>query len=315
MTSSTMTGSTLTKALACLGLFPTLSICLRPMLLMLLVLAASSSPVDAQVPKLDASHMSWLGEQIFRNECNSSTECLTAWNAGEEFPSLGIGHFIWFRAGQQAPFAETFPDLVAFMQARGAEPPAWLAAGDLEQPWSDRDAFLAASTDPRQVELRAFLAGHMAMQTAFIVSRFDGALTRLLAAAARADHAALTARFQAVAQADAPYGLYALIDYVHFKGEGTHPGERYQEQGWGLLQVLEGMPADSVQPLQDFVASARDALARRVALAPPERNEQRWLAGWNARLDSYLLDLSAVRSGAEGSDPSAVRSGAEGSND
>jgi hypothetical protein len=244
---------------------------------------------QAQAPALDSAELLWLGERIFANECNSRPECLTAWNIGEDFPSLGIGHFIWYRAGQQAPFAETFPDLIEFMRARGAEPPAWLLEkAALEQPWPDRAAFLAAAGERPLVELREYLARHTDLQTAFIISRFDGALERILNAAPRAEQAALKQRFDAVAGAQAPYGLYALIDYVHFKGEGTKASESYQGQGWGLLQVLRGMPATSATPLQDFVSSAREVLSRRVALAPAERNEQRWLKGWHARLASYL---------------------------
>jgi hypothetical protein len=255
---------------------------------LLALVGLCADPALAQAPALNAAELLWLGDRIFANECNSRPECLTAWNAGEEFPSLGIGHFIWYRAGQQAPFAETFPELMAFMQARNVAPPAWITAANLEQPWPDRASFLAASGDPRQVELREFLALHTDLQTAFIISRFEGALQRVLDAAPPAEHAALSARFNAVAGTEAPYGLYALIDYVHFKGEGTRASERYQEQGWGLLQVLQGMPAESTQPLQDFVTSARAVLARRVALAPAERDEQRWLKGWHARLDTYL---------------------------
>ncbi len=249
---------------------------------------AAAWAVSAQAQVLDDAQLYWLGDRIFANECNRRPECLTAWNVGEDFPSLGIGHFIWYRTGQQEPFAETFPALLAFMRDRGAALPAWVEQGEPEQPWPDRESFMAASADPRQVELRAFLASRTDLQTAFIVSRFEGALARLLDAAALAEHAALEARFRAVTQDSMPYGLYALIDYVHFKGEGTHPGERYQGQGWGLLQVLQGMPEASGQALAGFVASARTVLERRVALAPPERNEQRWLTGWNARLTTYL---------------------------
>ncbi|MEY4641877.1 MAG: hypothetical protein RLZZ227_1871 [Pseudomonadota bacterium] len=263
---------------------------LRAWLYATLALCASlwAASARAELPELDAAQLSWLGEQIFRNECNSKATCLTAWNAGEDFPSLGIGHFIWYRAGQEAPFAETFPDLLSFMRAHGAEVPAWIAEAAEEQPWPDREAFLAAVDDPRQVELRAFLANHKDLQTAFIVSRSNGALERILAAAEPVAREELALRYDAVAQAAQPYGMYALIDYVHFKGEGTRDTERYQGTGWGLRQVLEGMSRNSAQPLQDFVSSARAVLARRVALAPPERAEQRWLKGWNARLDTYL---------------------------
>jgi len=247
-------------------------------------------PLAAAIPEPDPAQLRWLGEQIFRNECNSQLACLTAWNSGEDFPSLGLGHFIWYRAGQQAPFAETFPALLAFMQDRGATLPSWLAVADFEQPWPDRAAFLAANEtgDPRLVELRSFLADHMELQTAFIVQRFDQALQALLAASPASEHSALRSRFEAVASAEPPFGLYALIDYVHFKGEGTRIQERYQDQGWGLLQVLQGMPEQSAKPLADFVASASTVLAERVRLAPPERDEQRWLLGWHRRVASYL---------------------------
>ena len=54
----------------------------------------------------------WLGQQVFRNECRSRPACLTSWNDGEDFPSLGIGHFIWYRAGQQEIYEESFPQLL-----------------------------------------------------------------------------------------------------------------------------------------------------------------------------------------------------------
>lgn len=245
-------------------------------------------PLGAAVPVPDPGQLEWLGERIFTNECNARHACLTAWNAGEDFPSLGIGHFIWYRAGQQDRFAETFPDLLAFMQARGVTLPAWLADSGYEQPWPDREAFLAAADEPRMQELRALLADTMALQTAFIVSRFNGSLQKLLTTIPAPEHADLRARFEAVANAEPPLGLYALIDYVHFKGEGTQAAERYQGRGWGLLQVLQGMPAGSATPLEDFVASAKAVLAERVRLAPPARDEQRWLAGWHKRLETYL---------------------------
>jgi hypothetical protein len=37
-----------------------------------------------------------IGRQIWKNECGGTQEGLTSWNKGEEFPSLGIGHFIWY---------------------------------------------------------------------------------------------------------------------------------------------------------------------------------------------------------------------------
>ena len=77
--------------------------------------------------QLTSHELEWLGNQIYSNECNTNFECLTSWNSGEEFPSLGIGHFIWFRAGQESAFEETFPQLIEFMKAKNAPIPAWLS--------------------------------------------------------------------------------------------------------------------------------------------------------------------------------------------
>lgn len=244
-----------------------------------------SGTANGSFPELDDSQLGWLGEQIYRNECNSKSTCLVAWNAGEDFPSLGIGHFIWYRSGQAERFVETFPGLLVHLQLSGVALPAWLHPDD-DQPWPDRQSFLADQNSERQQQLRSLLEQTREQQTAYIVERFE----RLQAAqdgvfAARPE---LAARMQAVATAQIPFGLYALIDYVHFKGEGTNTAERYADTGWGLVQVLEAMPAASEQPLQDFVVAAKAVLSRRVANAPIERNEQRWLAGWHHRVDTYL---------------------------
>ncbi|MBI2362984.1 MAG: hypothetical protein HYV15_06350 [Elusimicrobia bacterium] len=82
------------------------------------------------------------------------------------------------------------------------------------------------------------------------------------------------------------------MDYVNFKGEGISPSERYQGEGWGLLQVLSGM-ADSpsgAPAVAEFSAAARRVLERRVQLSPPARGESRWLPGWRKRTLTYLED-------------------------
>jgi hypothetical protein len=64
--------------------------------------------------------------------------------------------------------------------------------------------------------------------------------------------------------------------------------ERYRGRGWGLLQVLEDMSsARDTSPAAEFAESAARILRERVENAPPERNEQRWLAGWLSRVATY----------------------------
>ena len=81
-------------------------------------------------------------------------------------------------------------------------------------------------------------------------------------------------------------GTFALIDYVNFKGEGTNPKERYKGEGWGLLQVLDGM-SGKASAEREFSESAARVLARRVRNSPPVRKESRWLPGWTARVNAY----------------------------
>jgi hypothetical protein len=240
------------------------------------------------MPTLTPDQLDWLGQRIYENECNRQSRCLTSWNAGEDFPSLGLGHFIWYRAGQQEAFVETFPALLSRMQSEGMVLPGWIELYQGEQPWPDRESFLAAMDGPELSALRELLQHSMPLQTRFIVDRFEASLSALLDSVPAAERPALEKRIRRILAEDAHRGSYALIDYVHFKGDGNNPSERYAGLGWGLLQVLRGMPENSSTPLADFVASAQRVLAQRVAAAPPERNEQRWLAGWTKRLGTYL---------------------------
>src|SRR5207244_9191098 len=92
--------------------------------------------------------------------------------------------------------------------------------------------------------------------------------------------------------AGTPQGCYALADYVNFKGEGVLHTERYRDQGWGLLQVLEGMheTGRGATAVEEFSRSAREVLIRRVQNAPAQRHESRWLSGWLQRVKSYSRD-------------------------
>jgi len=82
-------------------------------------------------------------------------------------------------------------------------------------------------------------------------------------------------------------GLYVLLDYTNFKGEGTLKSERYHGQGWGLLQVLEHMDPKEPNKLKAFAQSAQAMLSRRIKNSPPARGEERWRKGWNVRLKTY----------------------------
>jgi len=230
-----------------------------------------------------------IAKLIFHNECAGQESCLTSWNKGEEFASLGIGHFIWYPQGTAAAdkqFSESFPSLMIYLQSRDVDMPGWMQPGQ-GCPWQHREAFETAQDSPEMKELRQMLINTMPLQADFMKQRFDLALSEMLQTVPESDRARLKQQYQRVAAA--PMGMYALMDYVNFKGEGTHSKERYQGHGWGLLQVLGDMrEGEGLQAIHAFAESADRMLTRRVLLSPPSRNEARWLPGWRKRLRTYI---------------------------
>jgi hypothetical protein len=255
------------------------------------VLFASCAPGGSPpvTGKLSASQKVAIGRKIWQNECGGTVDGLTTWNAGEEFPSLGIGHFIWYPAGFNGRFEESWPKFAAFAKQRGANPPP--IALERHSPWSSKAEFQRDFKGPRLNSLRKWLAANVTLQTDFIIARSRGALPKVLAAAPASERAKIEANYHKVA-ASAP-GTYALIDYVNFKGEGTLPTEKYKGQGWGLMQVLGSMRnvAAGAPAALEFSRCAKLILARRIANSPPERGEKRWQQGWDNRCDTYSKAL------------------------
>ncbi len=239
---------------------------------------------------LTAEQVSRIGQRIWANECGGTVEGLTSWNKGEQFASLGVGHFIWYPPGKDGPFEESFPPLLRHLQSRGIRVPEWLARTP-DCPWPGREAFSADSKGPRQQDLRKLLAATVREQTEFIILRLQNALPKMLAEAPRSSRALVQSNFGLLLQT--PEGAFAMIDYVNFKGEGTSPKERYKGEGWGLLQVLMAMPQCKTadQYPGAFAHTAKRVLSRRVANSPKERGEQRWLAGWHNRCEGYRRRL------------------------
>jgi hypothetical protein len=228
-----------------------------------------------------------IGKKIWQNECNGTIAGLTSWNAGEDFASLGIGHFIWYPKGRQGPFDESFPKLVSFISKRGAKlPTLLLGTGEKPCPWNSRAEFLRAQHSTEMNQLRKFLADTIDLQAEFLIARLESALPKMLAEAAPSDRANVQEQFERLTKT--PQGCYALVDYVNFKGEGVLHTERYQGQGWGLLQVLEAMHGTSdTVAVGEFSRAAKTVLTRRVQNSPVERHESRWLSGWIRRVNSY----------------------------
>lgn len=254
-----------------------------------LVFAVLIASLPRPIHAITLSHADILriGKKVWQNECNGTIAGLTSWNEGEDFASLGIGHFIWYPKGRRGPFEESFPKLVSFISKRGAKlPTLLLGAGEKPCPWNSRAEFLRAQPSTEMNQLRRFLADTIDLQAEFLMARLESALPKMLAEAAPSDRANVQEQFERLTKT--PQGCYALIDYVNFKGEGVLHTERYQGQGWGLLQVLEAMHSSSgTDAVGEFSRAARAVLTRRVQNSPAERHESRWLSGWIRRVNSY----------------------------
>jgi hypothetical protein len=228
-----------------------------------------------------------IGSRIWTNECAGSVQGLTHWNKGENFASLGIGHFIWYSAKQKESFEETFPALLAFLQKAKASLPDWLHP-DTPCPWNSREEFYADIDSAKMKSLRQFLLDTRSLQARFMAERLEKVLPLMLDRCSSKEKEKVSAHFYRLAKN--AKGLYALLDYLNFKGSGTSSKESYHGQGWGLLQVLQCMPASMQDPVAEFVKAAKSTLQERVDNSPPERHEKQWLQGWFKRLDSYQIN-------------------------
>ena len=227
-----------------------------------------------------------VAEKIFKNEAGGKREDLVYWNTGEDFPSLGIGHFIWYKQGQRGRFAESFPQLVAYYRKHDIKLPK-IVEENSYSPWESREELfkLRSIGNKDIVELTNFLYNTKAIQVSFIFERLENSLEKMLEIADNPEN--VKKQFYRVAHS--PNGLYPLIDYVNFKGEGTSRAETYNGDGWGLLQVLENMKGtgSGKAALEEFSDSAKFVLERRVKNSDPARNEKKWLAGWLNRCNTY----------------------------
>lgn len=244
---------------------------------------------DVSIRELSPQEIELIGEKIFKNECASKDDKLIAWNEGEDFMSLGIGHFIWYPAKGKKTFIGSFAKFIEYAIISGEKIPAWLDKKPIPAcPWWSRDSFLNAQNDRRSIELKKFLIKTKSIQAAFIIKRLEEALPLILKHVSEGSREKIA--FQMNRLISTPSGAYVLADYANFKGLGITPSEYYRGKGWGLFQVLEGMRDRNEAPdaVREFVRSANIVLEDRVKNSPSGRNEKRWLPGWQKRVNSYI---------------------------
>ena len=78
------------------------------------ILVLSLSACYRNCVSVSQEELEKIGQLIFINEGAGKVENLTTWNEGEEFASLGIGHFIWYPKDEEYRFYEIFPVVYEF---------------------------------------------------------------------------------------------------------------------------------------------------------------------------------------------------------
>lgn len=225
-----------------------------------------------------------IGKRIFQNECGGDSSKLVYWNSNEAFVSCGIGHFIWIHELEQTrqPFEDQFSALLAFLNKHYIVLPDWISMS-YNCPWKTRIAWLEPLAQKQSKELCDLLEKTIGLQCQFIIERFNQRIKKV----SLTKHA-----LYAVNQLQkTSKGIFALIDYAHFKGFGDNPRERYNDQGWGLCDVLENISFNKQDLIQAFIQSAQQILKRRVLNAPADRKkqEEQWLHGWVNRVNRYNI--------------------------
>lgn len=234
---------------------------------------------------INKKEVSAIGYRIYKNECGLDPNNLTHWNDGEDFASLGIGHFIWYHSGGRRLHEATFPKLIKFFISKNVSLPGWLRTSYMVCPWNSKVSFYKDFDGNKMKSLRALLKKTMYLQTLFIIYRFNDSIPSLIRAASRRGTKShvVTQLYRVI---KSPLGLYALIDYSNFKGMGTNDSAK-----WGLLQVLENMKGSKVGriALYDFAKSAAVVLKKRVINSQNRTQEEKWYSGWVKRLETYYM--------------------------
>lgn len=258
--------------------------------LALTVLLYSEQAQDVQI-SYDQADL--IANKVWKNETGGDLKYLIFWNRSEPFLSLGLAHFLWYAEENRGRYQEMFPRLVEYFSQHNVRLPEWLNA-KTTCPWETRDVFMKAKENntPKYQELYNLLVHTMPIQVDFIVERMQKSLPVMLASLeSEAARQQVTRAFEHVLYLSdgrlSTWGIYAIVDYVNFKGEGTSSEERYQGEGWGLLQVLQEMDIKADNPQKAFADAAKKVLTERIKRSPPERNETQWQKGWFTRIDSY----------------------------
>ncbi len=227
-----------------------------------------------------------IGEQIWQNEASGREDLLVFWNEKESFPSLGIGHNIWFPEGHEIKYTQGFPLLCNYLKAHDVALPEWLKETlSIGAPWKNREDFYHDHS--HREELRQLLVDTVDLQTEFMIDRLHQRLSDISKALPDEDRERVEQNINLMLSS--ALGTYALVDYLNFKGDGINPKEESNGERWGLLQVLIDMPKNLTKDTvtKAFAITAAKKLVMLIEHSSPSYHRIHFLAGWMKRLSTY----------------------------
>lgn len=227
-----------------------------------------------------------IGKQIWYNEASGKRDLLVFWNPNESFPSLGIGHNIWLPENSKAPYTQEFPSLCRYLERHGVQLPLWLeCVYEKGASWQTREEFLQDTV--RLEELRVLLERTVELQTRFMIERLDRQMSLIMQAASQEQKAHVQKMYDYMTSS--LLGIYALVDYLNFKGSGLNSKENDQGYYWGLMYILLDMPIDTMQENapQAFSVAAAKRLIMLIQLSAPSYRRLKFMRGWINRIATY----------------------------
>lgn len=243
---------------------------------------------------LTTQQLQAIGHQIWQNECSGLKDQLAYWKTGEDFVSIGIGHFIWLpKNTRDRQFKNTFPRLIQFFKQQNYAVPEWLTATYC--PWQTKHEFEATHNKKNRTVLKKLMFDSIHLQIAFMHKRLQHFYHKIQQSMLTTEKKAHIKK-QLDTLCCTPHGIYILMDYLNFKGEGFNAQENYQHTKWGLLQVLENMNVQKSgqSAYHAFACTAKKVLKNRIKNSPKNRNEQQWYLGWCNRIDSYTRKITGL---------------------
>jgi len=273
---------------------------------------------------LDEQDYQKIIQYVSGNEFQNDPESSIDWNEGEDFASLGMGHFIWYPEGVEQKFTESFPKMAVVLwrswPTSSDIPPQLRSAFNYSKefifkssgevrfcPWAKRTSFFAWK-EQNPIEwgyLISFINHPMIkrIQLAYMDQDFREAIVRLydevdsnddlvaMEASSGETVASVRQHLRSVILSllTSKEGTTALMDYVNFKGDGTDSRMRYSNVGWGLQQVLywTDLKSGSLEQLKSLARAALNRLTRRAMLSGREIEREVWIHGWANRVLGY----------------------------